>query len=89
MHCIDNKEIKYKRFIHKIGGKKKNDKFGYFEPITEKWISPEEIEFEKETFLKHYEGVDVKRHNKYCVEYEDNGSVFLDYIMGFVAVEQR
>ena len=52
MECIDNPNIKYEKFLYKLGVKKKDDVFGYFTSIIEREISLTDIENEKEKFLE-------------------------------------
>jgi hypothetical protein len=89
MDCLDNKDIPYESYIHKLGVKEQDDKFGYFTPRFEVRIDPSEIEFEKAEFVNRCDemtGKDVIRHHKYCVEYKREGYTYLEYIMGFVKV---
>ncbi len=87
MECIDNLNIKYERFLYKLGVKKKDDIFGYFTSVVEIYMSPEDVEAEKERFLKSCENKDYIRHSKYCIEYTVENKTFIEYIMGFVALK--
>lgn len=87
MECIDNPDIKYEKFLYKLGVKKKDDIFGYFVPVVEIYMFPEDVEAEKERFLKSCENKNGIRHNKYCIEYTIGNETFIEYIMGFVALK--
>lgn len=87
MECIDNPSIKYEKFLYKLGVKKKDDVFGYFTSIIEREISLTDIENEKEKFLESYKSKDCIKHSKYCIEYTVKDEIYLEYIMGFVALK--
>lgn len=60
MDCIDNPNIKYEKFLYKLGVKKKDDIFGYFIPVVEIYMFPEDVEAEKERFYCSCCGKEIK-----------------------------
>ena len=85
--------IKYESFYHKLGVKKTKDTLGYFTPLLEKVISNDEIDAVKQKFLAESETISkidskVIYYNKYCREWKDGNKTFLEYIMGFVSLNQ-
>lgn len=86
--------IKYESYFYKMGVKKSNDKLGYFTPLLEKMVSLDEIDKVKKKFLGKSETISkidskVVYYNKYCREWKDGDKTFLEYIMGFVALDQN
>ena len=95
MDCLDNKDIKYEgytyRVLIKLPGKNQDWKTEY-----ESWIPKDRIEEEKAEFVRRYEEMDkadVKLHHKYCMEYvssyNEEACTYLEYIMGFVSLNQN
>lgn len=87
------KGVKYDSYYYKMGVKKSNDKLGYFTPLIENRVSTEEIEGIKQKFLEDSETISkidskVIYHNKYCREWKDGDKTFIEYIMGFVSLNQ-
>lgn len=85
--------IKYESYFYKMGVKKSNDKLGYFTPLLEKRVSLDEIDKVKKKFLGKSETISkidskVVYYNKYCREWKDGDKTFLEYIMGFVSINQ-
>lgn len=85
--------VKYECFYHKLGVKKTKDTIGYFTPLIEKVISNEEVKAAKEKFLTDGETISkidskVIYYNKYCREWKDGDKTFIEYIMGFVSLNQ-
>ena len=85
--------IKYESYFYKMGVKKSNDKLGYFTPLLERIVSLDEIDKVKEKFLRESETISkidskVVYYNKYCREWKDGDKTFIEYIMGFVSINQ-
>ena len=85
--------IKYESYFYKMGVKKSNDTLGYFTPLLEKRVSVDEIDSVREKFLSESETISkidskVIYYNKYCREWKDGDKTFLEYIMGFVSLNQ-
>lgn len=87
--------IKYDCFFYKMGVKRNNDKLdmGYFIPLMEKIIPCEEIEAEKQEFLSKNETIfkidsKVIYYNTFCREWTEGNKTFLEYIIGFVSLNQ-
>lgn len=88
------KGVKYDSYYYKMGVKKSNDNLGYFTPLLEKTVSVDEINTIKEIFLAKNETISkidskVVYHNKFCREWKDGDKCFLEYIMGFVSLDQN
>ena len=86
--------IKYESYFYKMGVKKSNDKLGYFTPLLEKRVSLDEIDKVKKKFLVKSETISkidskVVYYNKYCREWKDGDKTFIEYITGFVALDQN
>lgn len=86
--------IKYESYFYKMGVKKSNDKLGYFTPLLEKRVSLDEIDKVKKKFLGKSETISkidskVVYYNKYCREWKDGDKTFIEYITGFVALDQN
>lgn len=85
--------IKYESYFYKIGVKKSKNNLGYFTPLLEKMVSVDEIDKVKKRFLSQSETISkidskVVYYNKYCREWKDGDKTFLEYIMGFVSINQ-
>lgn len=85
--------IKYESYFYKMGVKKSNDKLGYFTPLLEKRVSLDEIDKVKKKFLGKSETISkidskVVYYNKYCREWKDGDKTFIEYITGFVSINQ-
>ena len=85
--------IKYESYFYKMGVKKSNDKLGYFTPLLEKRVSLDEIDNVKKKFLGKSETISkidskVVYYNKYCREWKDGDKTFIEYITGFVSINQ-
>ena len=86
-------EVKYESYFYKMGVKKSNDKLGYFTPLLENMVSLDEIDAVKKKFLDENETIfkidsKVIYHNKYCREWKDGDKTFIEYIIGFVSLNQ-
>lgn len=86
--------INYSSYYYKLGVKKSNDDLGYFTPLVEKVVSVEEINQVKEKFLADAETIfkidsNVIYYNKYCREWKEGDKIFLEYIMGFISLNQN
>lgn len=86
-------DIKYSSYFYKLGAKKSNDNLDYFTPLIEKIVSVDEIDIVKQDFLNKSETISkidskVKYYNKFCREWKDGDKCFLEYIMGFLAIDQ-
>lgn len=86
--------IKYESYFYKIGVKKPKNNLGYFTPLLEKMVSVDEIDEVKKNFLSQSETISkidskVIYHNKYCREWKDGDKMFIEYIIGFVALDQN
>lgn len=87
------KGVKYDSYYYKMGVKKSNDNLGYFTPLLENTVPVEEIETVKKKFLEDGETISkidskVIYHNKYCREWKDGDKTFIEYIIGFVSINQ-
>ena len=85
--------IKYESYFYKIGVKKPKNNLGYFTPLIEKMVSVDEIDEVRKNFLSQSETISkidskVKYYNKFCREWKDGDKCFLEYIMGFLAIDQ-
>jgi hypothetical protein len=89
----NNPEVKYEKYLYRFAVMDEESRkvAGMYKTLTEKWILPEDIEVEKERFLRNIaelEKIDPKivRYDKYCVGWNENEFTYIMYIMGFLKV---
>lgn len=86
--------IKYEKFMHKLGVRKTSDTAGIFSPLIEEFFGEDKIWESKENFRKKksevHDGIDpnLTEYNEFCIEWKEGKCTFLEYIIGFVSLEQ-
>lgn len=90
---IEDGSVVYEVYLRSQSARDKKSDLGYYAPVKQTWIQPEDVDAWKKSFLEakdkiSKENKSFKEYNKYCYEYELNGKVHLEYLMGFVALDQ-